>query len=209
MKVFKKVAGIVLSLSLICVTVVSLTGCAAAKRLEVSIGGTIVDLDDTVQSLYDNGLCFCEIIGGEQRQLDDLGTIPAKTYVIESYSIGVPDGDSSADYSGVGVYLYNDSLSEKPVSECKIYEMNFLSVDDDVEVTIEGQDIFHMEPQEAYDACIAMGIDFASDDKEDIDEFLAGDGYLVSKQGKLMYTMGNSKEDGEISYEFEYKKILN
>lgn len=209
MKMFKKVAGMLLSLSLVCTTAVSLTGCAAAKRLEVSIGGTTVDLDDTVQSLYDNGLCFCEIMGGKQKQLDDLGTIPGRTYVIESYSIGVPDGESSADYSGVGVYLYNDSASEKPVSECKIYQMNFLSVDDEVEVTIGGQDIFHMEPQEAYDACIAMGIDFASDDKEDIDEFLAGDGYLVSKQGNLMYTMGDSKTDGEVSLEFEYKKDLN
>lgn len=209
MKMFKKVAGMLLSLSLVCTTVASLTGCAAAKRLDVSIGGTVVDLDDTVQSLYDNGLCICEIMGGKQKQLDDLGTIPAKTYVIESHSIGVPDGDSRAEYSGVEVYLYNDSASEKPISECKIYEIDFLSVDDEVEVTIGGEDIFHMEPQEAYDACIAMGIDFASDDKEDIEEFLEGEGYLVSKQGNLMYTMEDSEEDGEVCLEFEYKKDLN
>lgn len=196
-------------MSLVCGSMVSLTGCASAKRLDVSIGGVAVDLDDTVQSLYDNGLCVCEIMGSKQKQLDDLGTIPARTYEIESYSIGVPDGDSGAAYSGVGVYLYNDSGSEKPVSECKIYQMNFLNVDDEVEVTIEGKDIFHMEPQEAYDACIAMGVDFASDDKEDIEEFLAGEGYLVSKQGDLTYTMGDSMEDGEIALDFEYKRKLN
>lgn len=82
MKMFKKVAGMLLSLSLVCTTVASLSGCAAAKRLEVSIGGTTVDLDDTVQSLYDNGLCFCEIMGGKQKQLDDLGTIPDRKSVV-------------------------------------------------------------------------------------------------------------------------------
>lgn len=87
--------------------------------------------------------------------------------------------------------------------------MNFLSVDDAVEVTIEGKDIFHMKPQEAYDACTAMGIDFASDDKEDIDEFLAGDGHLFSKQGKLSYGMSASKDGEEVSLEFEYEENLN
>ena len=209
MKVFKKITGILLSMSLLCAIMVSLTGCAAAKRLEVSIAGKKVDLDDTVQSLYDNGLCFTEIMEKTNKPLDHLGTIPARTYEIEGYRIGVPDGEDYADYAGVAVCLYNDSASEKPVSECKIYQMDFFNVDDDVEVTIEGKDIFHMEPQEAYDACTAMGIDFASDDKEDIEEFLAGEGLLFSKQGNLSYSMEASKEDGEVSLEFEYEKKIN
>ena len=209
MKALKKVTGILLSMSLVCAIMVSLTGCAAAKRLDVSIAGKKVELDDTVQSLYDNGLCVCEIMGEKQKQLDDLGTIPGRTYEIESYSIGVPDGETKADYSGVCVYLYNDSGSEKPISECKIYHMVFLDVDDEVEVTIEGKDLFHMEPQEAYDACTAMGIDFASDDKEDIDEFLEGDGHLFSKQGNLSYGMTASKDGEEVSLEFEYEEKLN
>lgn len=209
MKMFKKLTGIILSLGLMCMAAVNLTGCTGSTYLDVSIGGVTVDIDDTVQSLYDNGLCFCEIMGGNIKNLEDLDAIPAKTYVIDNYAIGVPKDESSAEYSGVVAAIYNDSSLSKPVAECKIYKLTFLSVEDEVEVTIGGQDIFHMEPQEAYDACNAMGIDFASKNKDRLDDFLAGDGYLLSSQGTLSYKLKASTTDGELSYDFEYRKDIN
>lgn len=190
---------------LVCLCVVSLTGCEKAVALDVKVGDAAFSLRDTISSLYDQGLCIVEGLD-KKVELSDLGTLTSRTKSMDIYSIGAPKEDG-VGFTGIYVYVYNDGLKEASIGDCQIYRITYSNRNKVYDGDIYFGDI-HMDdtkPSDALDKMDASGIALRDKDKENTDKFCSDEsGYFVLKRiGNLMYELKSNvsySEPEEIDY---------
>lgn len=197
MKPFKRKSEIVTSICILLLSAVILQGCGSGRaiRLDIEVSGCKIQLNDTFQDVYDNGLVICET-DGTIIDLASCDEMAAKTYEIKTLHIGVPIDEKKATPSPVTVYPYNDSIASQPLSKCKIYQMNVsdgFGDPDEVSVTVNGKDIFQMEPKDALSHFDEIGISFDEDDRSKFLDDSSG-GHMVKRQGKYMYCVDSERE---------------
>lgn len=178
-----------------------LQGCSSAQpiQLDIEVSGHKIQLDDTFQDVYDNGLVLCET-DGTIIDLASCDEMAGKTYEIKTLNIGVPIDDKTATPSCMIVYPYNDSISSQPLSSCKIYLINvsYLFGDsEEVSITVNGKDVLQTEPEEFLAHFGELGITY--DDENKIEKFLDSStgAYLVHRIGDYTYNLKSEKRRAE------------
>lgn len=171
-----------------------LYGSGRGILLDIEISGCKIQLDDTIQEVYDNGLVLCKV-DGTIIDLDSCEEMKGRTYEIKTLDIGVPaDDGKKAIPSGMTVYTYNDFITSQPLAKCKIYHMHVSdNHSDEVSITVNGKDIFQTELSEFVSHLEELGISFDEDEKS---EFLDSytNKFLMKRQGNFMYHLNSGRK---------------
>lgn len=203
------------ALILLCVlSVTCLAGCQKAVALTVKVGDATFTLEDTVVSLYEQGLYLMKSVS-QELTLEQLGMVDARTMGQEKYTIGVPTEDGVA-YTGIYVRVYNEAYQAASVGECKIYQVTYenIGMQEGVTKIAFGDVCINQDtPQDALDKMKATGIDFVSDDAENAERFTTEEyGYFVSmKIGNIGYKLYSEPNvsGSLITNGFEYQTYLD
>lgn len=215
----KKLRGkrVLLSLIMLCCVFV-FTGCGKEDiEMTFTIGDARIKIDDTVQSIYDQGLVLCETDGTVLKE-EDLPELKGRIVDSKSYCIGKKtDKESVAEPSYLYVYLYNTSSVSKALKECKIYQFWYNVPEDEekAEVLINDVNFAQITVDEAVAKLEEMGLSYEQEDK---DEFLSAESgyFLITSTNHYLYSLDSSavvntpspEELAQIQSEEEYMEIM-
>lgn len=156
-----------------------------------TINGVNISIDDTIQTLLDNGLVLSSIGGGTIDCSEH--TLGAMEYKYDGYEISINNPDGNNIDTNLVVTLYNPTNSKKTYNECKIAKFKYWAdwyEEGDPAVTINDNNFKELSPEEALNAFEAMGVKVAEDDRTD---FLnSGSGHFYKVQSGYKYTLETS-----------------
>lgn len=149
----------------------------------VSINGTEVTVDMTVQELVDKGFSVGDIESGNMN-LSAQPQIPGESYTSTFYYV-YKNGEST----NVIFHVYNAGVNSVNLPDSKIYEFRYYPHDKSgkASVLINGIDFSGLGKAESIAALEELGIKFKTSDK---DEFMNGDKNIIfGDSGNYSYTL--------------------
>lgn len=88
----------------------------------VTINGVNISIDDTIQTLLDNGLVLSSVGGGTIDCSEH--TLEAMTYNYDGYEISINNPDGNNIDTNLVVTLYNPTNSEKNITNVKLLHLH-------------------------------------------------------------------------------------
>lgn len=193
---------LLLGIVVICLIIFAVSRCGKSSKLKIEIDGNRIGLGDTVQEIYDNGMCLT--FGSEEIDVDSVDY--ERGFAKDAY-YAIQLKKNELVNTGVAIRVYNPSNKNVRLGECKIEEFYYSQVylndeikNDGVSVTFNGKEINGEDPESAYKALKKIGIKFDASKTEEKD-FNEKGGVLSLKKEKYKYVL---------SYNFvsEQKKML-
>lgn len=157
---------------------------------DITINGTKISIDNSVQDIYDTGFVLCSVTG-EIKDPSEF-TVTAKEIYNSHYYIGIPHegGVTYCDCSGVEITVANYGNSDKLLKDCTIYEITYHpgDQDDPATVLVNEADLKDASIDEWLEFFETTGYPFK---KEDMDKFRSGDkALLFGTRGKYKFEAG-------------------
>ena len=160
----------------------------------VSINGTEVTVDMTVQELVSKGFSVGDSISGKgDMNLSAQPQIPGESYTSTFYYVY-----KNGEYTNVVFHVYNAGVNSVNLPDSKIYEFRYNPSDKSAKtsVLINGIDFSGLDKAESVAALEELGIKFKASDK---DEFISGDKNIIfGDSGNYSYMLETDTEGNTV-----------
>ncbi|MBQ8527814.1 MAG: hypothetical protein IJ429_05000 [Lachnospiraceae bacterium] len=165
----------------------------------VSINGTELKVNMTVQELVDAGFTVDDSISGKgDMDLDAQPQIPGESYTSTFYYVYAKDQNGYSDYANVVFHVFNADVNSVDFKDSQIYAFRYdpSFQFSKASVLVNGIDFVGLSKEEAIAAFEELGVKFEAAKK---DEFLKDESHIIfGKSGDYSYVIETDIHDGSV-----------